>query len=34
MRDTGMPNGLSEVGYAEADVADLVDERAVSTGCC
>ncbi|GAA2757046.1 hydroxyacid-oxoacid transhydrogenase [Actinopolymorpha rutila] len=25
MRDTGMPNGLSEVGYAEADIADLVD---------
>ena len=25
MRDIGMPNGLAEVGYAEADVPDLVE---------
>ena len=24
MRDIGMPNGLAEVGYGEADVDDLV----------
>ena len=24
MRDIGMPNGLAEVGYGDADVADLV----------
>ena len=25
MRDIGMPNGLSAVGYGEADVSDLVE---------
>ena len=30
MRDIGIPNGLAEVGYGEADVDDLVDGRAAA----